>query len=76
MKMKRFNQEEIEKIKQRSISFPYLYEHPEHGVVAINEVVGLSGFSGEDSVPQEITVYHHVKGKGRRKMTYRLSESA
>lgn len=73
-----FSPEEIYQVKNSSIQFPQFVkkETQSNAVVQINEVVGLTNTSADPwSQPQEITIYQHIKGEGKRRLVFKLVES-
>lgn len=73
-KSKYFTKEEILEFKQGSLPFPWMiYDgNDPNNVVEVNEVVCLGGMATNNGIPDEITIYRHVKGQEKQRLVYKL----
>lgn len=73
--MNHFTEKELEDFKKGSLPFPYfIYEEAPEKVTEVMEVVAMSGMADNKGVPTQISIYHHVKGKTTKRLTYKLKK--
>lgn len=73
--MNHFTEKELEEFKKGSLPFPYfIFEESPKEITTVMELVSMSGMDKNKGIPTEISIYHHVKGKTTKRLTYKLKK--